>query len=127
MNSVLQCLVNTPPLARYFITGSYEKNLNNTTVNTNTKRGYLANEFAFIMKVLSSGTYRSVSPIDFKLALGSIAQRFLTYEQQDSHEVLLIVLDGLHNDVNKVCCFLRTREGIIRRFQSWLVVKALES
>jgi len=105
MNSVLQCLVNTPPLARYFVSGLYEKDLNRGGINTNAQRAYLANEFAFIMKVLSSGTYRSVSPIDFKLALGSISRRFLTYEQQDSHEVLLIVLDGLHNDVNKVCCF----------------------
>ena len=62
----------------------------------------MAQEFAFLMKVLLSGSYRSVSPVDFKLALGSLSRRFLTYEQQDSHEVLLIVLDGLHNDVNKV-------------------------
>ena len=102
MNSVLQCLVNTPPLARYFSTGLYEKHLNLGRINTNPRPGLMAEEFSFLMKVLLSGTYRSVSPSDFKLALGSLSRRFLTYEQQDSHEVLLIVLDGLHNDVNKV-------------------------
>ena len=102
MNSVLQCLVNTPPLVRYFSSGLYEKDLNMEKINTNPLKGVIAREFAFIMKVLVSGTYRSVSPVDFKLALGGVSRRFLTYEQQDSHEVLLIVLDGLHNDVNKV-------------------------
>lgn len=102
MNSVLQCLVNTPPLARYFASGLYEKDLNHGKTNTNLKPACLAREFAFLVMVLSSGSYRSVSPVDFKLALGSMSKRFLGYEQQDSHEVLLIVLDGLHNDVNKV-------------------------
>ncbi|XP_066927653.1 ubiquitin carboxyl-terminal hydrolase 8-like [Clytia hemisphaerica] len=111
MNSVLQCLVNTPPLVRYFSSGLYEKDLNAEKINTNPLKGVIAREFAFIMKVLVSGTYRSVSPIDFKLALGGISRRFLTYEQQDSHEVLLIVLDGLHNDVNKA----KTRSVIPKR------------
>lgn len=106
MNSVIQCLVNTPPLVRFFATGLFEKDLNVGKTNTNMKPGFMAREFAFLSTVLSSGTYRSVSPLDFKMALGSMSKRFLSYEQQDSHEVLLIVLDGLHNDVNKVWCHI---------------------
>lgn len=102
MNSVLQCLINTLPLVRYFASGLHEKDLNKGKSNTNLRAGLLAKEFSFLVTVLTSGSYRSVSPTDFKLALGSLAKRFLGYEQQDSHEVLLIVLDGLHNDINKV-------------------------
>ena len=39
MNSVLQCLANTPPLVRYFSSGLYEKNLNTERINTNPRPG----------------------------------------------------------------------------------------
>lgn len=100
MNSVIQCLSNTIPLAKYFNKGLYEQHLN--LRNMNSHPGEVARELAFLIIVLSAGQYRSLSPIDFKVALGRFSSQFCGYQQQDSHELLMFLLDGLHEDVNKV-------------------------
>ena len=43
MNSILQCVSNTPPLAHYFVSRSYEEDLNDRYSKT---RGHVASEFA---------------------------------------------------------------------------------
>lgn len=68
----------------------------------NSHPGEVARELAFLIIVLSAGQYRSLSPIDFKVALGRFSSQFCGYQQQDSHELLMFLLDGLHEDVNKV-------------------------
>jgi len=68
----------------------------------NPRPGELAKELAFLLTVLSSTQYRSVSPVDFKLELGRFFSQFSGYDQQDSHELLMFLLDGLHEDINKV-------------------------
>ncbi|XP_047125034.1 ubiquitin carboxyl-terminal hydrolase 8 isoform X1 [Hydra vulgaris] len=100
MNSVIQCLACTLPLGKYFTTGMYEKHLN--LCNTNAHPGELARELAFLIIVISAGEYRSVSPIDFKIALGKFAPDFSGFKQQDAHELLMFFMDGLHEDVNKI-------------------------
>ena len=102
MNSALQCLLNTTPLTQYFVSGIYERDLNSKSPNARPTE--LARELAFALKVLSSGEYRSVSPVDFRLALGRFHSDFRTHQQQDSHELLMYLLGGLHEDVNKVIC-----------------------
>ena len=52
-----------------------------------------------------------MSPIDFKHALGRFSSQFANSQQQDSHELLMFLLDGLHEDVNKV----KTRRTIKER------------
>ncbi|XP_065669998.1 ubiquitin carboxyl-terminal hydrolase 8 isoform X3 [Hydra vulgaris] len=100
MNSVIQCLACTLPLGNYFTTGLYEKHLNLS--NTNAHPGELARELAFLIIVISAGEYRSVSPVDFKVALGKFAPDFSGFKQQDAHELLMFFMDGLHEDVNKI-------------------------
>lgn len=72
----------------------------------NPRPGELAKELAFLLTVLSSTQYRSVSPVDFKLELGRFFSQFSGYDQQDSHELLMFLLDGLHEDINKVKSFV---------------------
>ena len=62
----------------------------------------VAKELAFLIKVLWSGQYRSVSPIDFKAAISRFATQFAGYKQQDAHEFLMFFMDGIHEDTNKV-------------------------
>ena len=48
------------------------------------------------------GDVGSVTPRAFKAALGRFASQFAGYQQQDSQELLAFLLDGLHEDLNRV-------------------------
>lgn len=54
------------------------------------------------MKALWTGQYRYISPKDFKVTIGKINDQFAGSSQQDSQELLLFLMDGLHEDLNKV-------------------------
>lgn len=62
----------------------------------------MAEEFGVIMKALWAGLYKFISPRDFKVTIGKINEQFSSYDQQDSQELLLFLMDGLHEDLNKV-------------------------
>uniref|UniRef100_A0A8D0VXV2 Ubiquitin carboxyl-terminal hydrolase 8 n=1 Tax=Sus scrofa TaxID=9823 RepID=A0A8D0VXV2_PIG len=64
-------------------------------------KGEVAEEFGIIMKALWTGQYRYISPKDFKITIGKINDQFAGYSQQDSQELLLFLMDGLHEDLNK--------------------------
>ena len=40
--------------------------------------------------------------MDFKRAIGRFSERFSGFAQQDAQELLNYVLDGLHEDLNRV-------------------------
>jgi ubiquitin carboxyl-terminal hydrolase 4/11/15 len=100
MNSILQCLSNTPVLTNYFLDGRYKPDINK--LNPLGMKGFLAEAYAELLKTLWSGDYRSIAPTAFKRTIGSFAPRFSGYEQHDSQEFLSFVLDGLHEDLNRV-------------------------
>ncbi|XP_077270514.1 uncharacterized protein LOC143901807 [Temnothorax americanus] len=99
MNSIIQCLSNTTNLAKYFTDNSYVDDLN--TSNDNTTRGQVVEEVAQVIKVLWRGQYKSISPLDLKVAVGQYKLQFDSYDQQDSHEFLTFLLDWMHNDLKK--------------------------
>ncbi|XP_018432214.1 PREDICTED: ubiquitin carboxyl-terminal hydrolase 8 [Nanorana parkeri] len=99
MNSILQCLCNTPHLAEYFHKGYYQADINRS--NLLGHKGEVAEEFGFVMKALWTGQYKFISPRDFKVTIGKINDQFAGYSQQDSQELLLFLMDGLHEDLNK--------------------------
>ncbi|KAM6186618.1 ubiquitin carboxyl-terminal hydrolase 8-like [Rhynchocyon petersi] len=99
MNSILQCLCNAPHLADYFNRNFYQDDINRS--NLLGHKGEVAEEFGIIMKALWTGQYRYISPKDFKITIGKINDQFAGYSQQDSQELLLFLMDGLHEDLNK--------------------------
>uniref|UniRef100_A0A667WGX1 Ubiquitin carboxyl-terminal hydrolase n=1 Tax=Myripristis murdjan TaxID=586833 RepID=A0A667WGX1_9TELE len=99
MNSILQCLCNTPALADYFNKNYYHEDINRANILGH--KGEVAEEFGVIMKALWAGLYKCISPRDFKITIGKINEQFSGYEQQDSQELLLFLMDGLHEDLNK--------------------------
>ncbi|XP_072255207.1 ubiquitin carboxyl-terminal hydrolase 8 [Pyxicephalus adspersus] len=99
MNSILQCLCNTPHLAEYFHKNYYQADINRS--NLLGHKGEVAEEFGIVMKALWTGQYKYISPRDFKVTIGKINDQFAGYSQQDSQELLLFLMDGLHEDLNK--------------------------
>jgi ubiquitin carboxyl-terminal hydrolase 2/21 len=43
-----------------------------------------------------------VNPTHFKKCIAKFAPRFMGYDQQDAQEFLRYLLDGLHEDLNRV-------------------------
>ncbi|XP_058873480.1 ubiquitin carboxyl-terminal hydrolase 11 isoform X2 [Acipenser ruthenus] len=100
MNSALQCLSNTPPLTEYFLCSLYLEELNFT--NPLGMKGEIAEAYADLIKQMWSGRHCSVAPRIFKTKVGHFASQFLGYQQHDSQELLSFLLDGLHEDLNRV-------------------------
>ncbi|XP_064012715.1 ubiquitin carboxyl-terminal hydrolase 4 isoform X2 [Pogoniulus pusillus] len=100
MNSALQCLSNTPPLTDYFLENKYEAEINQN--NPLGMRGEIAEAYAELIKQMWSGRQSYVAPRMFKTQVGRFAPQFSGYQQQDSQELLAFLLDGLHEDLNRV-------------------------
>merc|ERR1719153_1383272 len=99
MNSVIQCLSNTKLLTNYLLNDDYVRDIN--TSNSSMK-GSLIKAFATVIKGLWKGNGRVVDPSSLKGAVNRFAPRFSGYNQEDSQEFLRYLLEGLHEDVNRV-------------------------
>ncbi|KAF4079160.1 hypothetical protein AMELA_G00189890 [Ameiurus melas] len=100
MNSALQCLSNSPPLTEYFLEDKYEAEINRE--NPLGMRGEIAEAFADLIKQMWLSRSSYVAPRTFKTQVGRFAPQFSGYQQQDSQELLAFLLDGLHEDLNRV-------------------------
>lgn len=100
MNSIIQCLASTEKLVKYFTSRAHLTDLNRT--NELGFRGEIADEFSVIVKAMWDGHCRIIAPRRFKHILGQFNQQFVSNEQQDAQELLLFLLDGLHEDLNRV-------------------------
>ena len=99
-NSGVQCLVHTNQLVRYFRETDWEKDLNEQ--NPIGMKGLLAIAFADIVEVIWSGRCNTYSPTILKDTIGRYAPQFSGYAQQDSHELITFMLDGIHEDLNRI-------------------------
>ncbi|KAH7686774.1 ubiquitin carboxyl-terminal hydrolase 4/11/15 protein [Dioscorea alata] len=99
MNSAIQCLVHTPPLVEYFLQ-DYSEEINKK--NPLGMQGELAIAFGDLLRTLWSSGRTSVAPRAFKGKLARFAPQFSGYNQHDSQELLAFLLDGLHEDLNRV-------------------------
>uniref|UniRef100_A0A4W2FB94 Ubiquitin carboxyl-terminal hydrolase n=1 Tax=Bos indicus x Bos taurus TaxID=30522 RepID=A0A4W2FB94_BOBOX len=100
MNSALQCLSNVPQLTEYFLKNRYLEELN--FCNPLGMKGEIAQAYADLVKQAWSGHHRSIVPQVFKTKVGHFASQFLGYQQHDSQELLSFLLDGLHEDLNRI-------------------------
>ncbi|KZT09960.1 cysteine proteinase [Laetiporus sulphureus 93-53] len=102
MNSALQCLAHTKELAEYFLTGVFQEELNPD--NPLGMQGAIAEAFGALLQRMWAPftTSSSYSPREFKQALQRFAPQFSGYQQHDSQELVAFLLDGLHEDLNRV-------------------------
>ncbi|XP_010908130.1 ubiquitin carboxyl-terminal hydrolase 9 [Elaeis guineensis] len=99
MNSAIQCLVHTAPLVEYFLK-DYSEEINKE--NPLGMQGELAIAFGELLRKLWSSGRTSIAPRAFKAKLARFAPQFSGYNQHDSQELLAFLLDGLHEDLNRV-------------------------
>ena len=103
LNSSLQCLSATIPLTDYFLGYDYRKEINKD--NFLGTGGKLVVAYAELMKQMWLETHSKksvVEPTSFKKQLGTFAPQFSGYHQQDAQELLAFLLDGIHEDLNRV-------------------------
>ncbi len=96
----VQCLAHTGPLLEVFASGAYRDDINRD--NPLGMGGKLADAFGALMDKLWRGNVGSVTPRAFKAELARFAPQFGGYAQQDSQELLAFLLDGLHEDLNRI-------------------------
>ncbi|XP_073062094.1 ubiquitin carboxyl-terminal hydrolase 5-like isoform X3 [Primulina eburnea] len=99
MNSAIQCLVHTPEFARYF-REDYHQEINRQ--NPLGMVGELALAFGDLLRKLWAPGRAPVAPRPFKAKLARFAPQFSGCSQHDSQELLAFLLDGLHEDLNRV-------------------------
>ncbi|XP_066492032.1 ubiquitin carboxyl-terminal hydrolase 32 isoform X3 [Tiliqua scincoides] len=100
MNSSIQCVSNTQPLTQYFISGRHLYELNRT--NPIGMKGHMAKCYGDLIQELWSGTQKNIAPLKLRWMIAKYAPRFNGFQQQDSQELLAFLLDGLHEDLNRV-------------------------
>ncbi|XP_040214845.1 ubiquitin carboxyl-terminal hydrolase 19 isoform X2 [Rana temporaria] len=100
MNSVIQSLSNTRELRDYFQDHSFESEINcNNPLGTG---GRLAVSFAVLLRALWKGTHHAFQPSKLKAIVASKASQFTGYAQHDAQEFMAFLLDGLHEDLNRI-------------------------
>nr|XP_005162176.1 ubiquitin carboxyl-terminal hydrolase 19 isoform X2 [Danio rerio] len=100
MNSVIQSLSNTRELRDYFHDRGFESEINcNNPLGTG---GRLAIGFAVLLRALWKGTHHAFQPSKLKAIVASKASQFTGYAQHDAQEFMAFLLDGLHEDLNRI-------------------------
>ncbi|OBS67318.1 hypothetical protein A6R68_04147 [Neotoma lepida] len=64
--------------------------------------GHMAKCYGDLVQELWSGTQKNVAPLKLRWTIAKYAPRFNGFQQQDSQELLAFLLDGLHEDLNRV-------------------------
>ncbi|GMT15316.1 hypothetical protein PFISCL1PPCAC_6613, partial [Pristionchus fissidentatus] len=100
MNATLQMLINCVELRTYFIDGHHKSDVN--SLNPLGFKGRLAEAFCDFMQQMWSCTSRAIEPARIKELVAEKASQFANFAQHDAHEFLSFLLDGLHEDLNRV-------------------------
>ncbi|KAF2085227.1 UCH-domain-containing protein, partial [Saccharata proteae CBS 121410] len=101
MNSALQCIRSVEELTMYFLSSKYKEELNSD--NPLGHGGAIAKVYAGLLaSIYSDDAQSAFSPKNFKHQLGRAQPMFSGYGQQDSQEFLSFLVDGLHEDLNRI-------------------------
>lgn len=100
MNSALQCLSNTEDLVKYFLLGLYTQEVN--VANRLGSQGTIVKVFYHLLLSLWKGQKQPINPSYFRNEFAKKFHNFRSYAQQDSQEMLSLLLDKLHEDLNRI-------------------------
>lgn len=99
MNSALQCLSNCEYLTKYFLSEYYKRELNVTSKYGT--GGKIAESYANLLIKLWKETKEYINPIEFFKTFATHVKLFANSSQHDSHEMLIFLLEKLHEDLNR--------------------------
>ena len=102
MNACLQCLSNVRSLRESLLLQKSEDIKKLINPNSMTKGNLATTLLDLFRKMWTGPAHSSETPSKLKALVGKIADRFLTYHQQDAQEFMMYLLDGLHEDLNRV-------------------------
>lgn len=95
----MQAVACCRPLLHYFSFRNFKQEINRKSES----RGRIALAFGELVQQLKTGQMGTYcTPTALKDAVTRLAPRFGGYHQQDSQEFLKFLLDGLHEDLNRV-------------------------
>jgi ubiquitin carboxyl-terminal hydrolase 8 len=100
LNSILQCLNHIQPLTQYFLKDHYLQDINKS--NPLGSCGQVSEAYAGLLQKVWSGEYSILAPRLLKQTVASFAPQFDNSYQHDSQEFCQFLLDGLHEDLNRV-------------------------
>eukprot|EP00978_Attheya_sp_CCMP212_P024303 scaffold76138_cov53-Attheya_sp.AAC.4 len=100
LNSILQCMNQMEPLTQYFLKGAYQRDLNRNNVLGS--GGVVARAYAELLNDMWSGEYSILAPRLLKQTVASFAPQFNNVYQHDSQEFFSFLMDGIHEDLNRV-------------------------
>lgn len=100
MNSALQCVRSVEELTKYFLTGTFQEEVNKS--NPLGYNGKVAMAYGSLLKEIYMEGKGSVSPREFKNTVGRCRSTFSGWGQQDTQEFLGFLLDGLQEDLSRI-------------------------
>ena len=101
MNSIIQCLSNTEDLTKYFLLDYYEQEMN--LGNRLGSNGNLAESYSKLIKLLwNNKNNEAINPDFFIIQIMNKLNQYRSLNQQDAHEFLSLLLDSLHEDINRI-------------------------
>ena len=100
MNGIVQCLNHIELLTQYFLQDKYSKELNRS--NPLGSGGNVTLAYASLLKKMWSGEYCILAPRSLKQTVAGFAPQFDNSYQHDSQEFCQFLMDGLHEDLNRV-------------------------
>ncbi|XP_065808871.1 uncharacterized protein [Labrus bergylta] len=95
LNAVFQCLCSTVPLVEHLLNPDTHKELARSKCR-------VAEVFVRLLQEMWLGGSSSCAPVEARSVLTSILPQFNNYSQQDAQELLLFLLNALHEDFKKV-------------------------
>ncbi|CAH2073176.1 unnamed protein product [Thlaspi arvense] len=107
MNAVLQALVHAPPLRNFWLSGQHDRDLCSRRA-----AGLLCLpcDLDVIFSAMFSGDRTPYSPAHLLHSWWQHSTHLATYEQQDSHEFFISLLDCIHENQGKSKCLYKDHE-----------------
>ncbi|KAJ6619943.1 hypothetical protein B0H10DRAFT_2024179 [Mycena sp. CBHHK59/15] len=100
MNAPVQCLSATFPFAQFFASGRWKHAVN--TLNPLGSKGILSGSFARLVNSMWLGDMPYITPLEFRKAVCHLNSQYNGSNQHDSQEFLSFLLDGIHEDLNRL-------------------------
>lgn len=114
MNSVIQCFIRIPAVSSFYFGDQYAQYINPTSILSS--HGNISKEFHNMLNDIASLSYSQKVSYDltnFRTAFINQYNNFNNTEQQNAHNFLICLIDGLHEDINQAFSTQKDRKKVL--------------